>query len=174
VVDGILVSGLRCTRDGLARFVAPTPEEDTAAARYSVELLELAYEASLDEPARFVGEAWLTYPTRRFVYADLPGPPRVLRFVAISANEEKDFKAVVASVSATEELIIDLRNLSVAGTMFRPQFTALDRHAGRTVWVAPGADFQKYLEKSFGVRRANMVKTMDEARALLEAKPRRR
>ena len=123
-----------------------------------------AARASLPQSGAFTAERTLEYlaPPGELIAADLPGPPRTIRLVGISAGEAEPFRALCSSVKPDEDLIIDLRNFSGAGTMFKPEFMQLDRRKGRTLWVAH-PELAKDLINRFGVARGHFVTTLEAA-----------
>lgn len=165
--DGITLLGTVCAPGEPAHhFIGWS--EDTPRRREWFRALVDASRASLPQFGAFTAESTLEYLAApgELIYADLPGPPRTLRLVGISVGEAEPFRALVKSVKSDEDLIIDLRNFSGAGTMFKPEFMQLDRRKGRTVWVAH-PELAKDLVKRFGVARVHFVDSLELAQKRL-------
>lgn len=172
-VDGVTVGGTSCgPGEGPHAFVCWSPTDaQPRHLQYFRALLDAARATLTEERTLFAVEQTLTYFAARgeLIYAERTEPFHTLRLTGISEGEAVPFRALVAAVRADEDLVVDLRNFSGAGTMFRPEFQALDRRKGRTVWVVP-RQIQDYLRKSFGVSPRHIVETLDAAAARLKAR----
>jgi hypothetical protein len=164
-LDGMSVWGSVCS-PGRAQvdFESWSPDPASRHGLFFRALLELVRSVEADEPSLFAAESALIYLAKRgeLIYADTGGNPRIIRLTSISSDNAEPFRALVRSVGPEVRLIIDLRNFSGAGTMFAPEFRALDRRASPTVWVLQRPQWD-YLIRNFGISKKNLVESMPEA-----------
>jgi hypothetical protein len=165
--DGIGLMGTVCAPEKAAHHFVGWDYTPSRRLDFFRALLDQA-RASLPQLGSFTAERTLEYVALpgELISAELAGPPRTIRLVAISAAEAKPFRALCETVKPDEDVIIDLRNFSGAGTMFKPEFMKLDRRKGRTVWVAH-PELAKHLVQFFGVNRGHFTDSLELAQKRL-------